>query len=575
MTSVYKPTDEQLNVISHEGHAFVLACPGAGKTRTMVERARTLFSRIDDRRGIAFLSFTNAAIDELEARLQRLGVLPTPLFPSFVGTFDRFLWHFLIGPFGVGNSRATPRLVPGKGDWEVKPFDTAQPLPLKAFERSTSKIIADEVRRLGFAPQKGAAAWETTAKKMIERSRAEGLLDFEDVRDCARERLTDPDFAARLGAALAGRFREVVVDEAQDCNPADLQIVDWLRGTGMRVKLICDPNQAIYAFRGGVTDELLAYSKKFDREDQLTMSGNFRSSPAICAAISQLRPPHARGTPDVAVGPNKHDPSPVYILSYGGAGVPTSIGRKFQELTESLGELAYATPVLASTWQSASKAAGRPVVDPGGDKTLLLADAVMHFHFAFEAGNRRRALTRLHRSVLLVRGAIAKKSDYQDHIEAQGLHDGRWRAEIIGLGEALQLRPGETDYQWLDRARQLLDHDLIGSSTIKNRLHAHVDLKTMLVAPSTNDLPARSIHSVKGLEFPAVCVVLTSKGAGSILDVLEGKSTAAEPMEQARKIYVAASRAERRLAIATPKSQANRLQQVLDADGRSVEIIAI
>jgi ATP-dependent exoDNAse (exonuclease V) beta subunit len=265
----------------------------------------------------------------------------------------------------------------------------------------------------------------------------------------------------------------------------------------------------------------------------------------------------------------------VFILSYGGAGVPTNIGQEFQKLTASLGVAARATPVVASTWQSASKAAGRPVIDPGNDKTLLLADATMHFHFAFETGNRIQALTKLHQSVLLVRGNIARKSDYQDYIQAQGLQDGRWRTEVIELGEALRLRAEETGDQWLGRARQLLDHDLIGNSTIRNRLHAHNDLEEMLAVPSSDALPARSIHSVKGLEFPAVCVVLTSKGAGSILDVLEGKSTEVTAMEQARKIYVAASRAERLLAIATPKSQSNRLRQVLDAGGRCVEIIAI
>jgi DNA helicase-2/ATP-dependent DNA helicase PcrA len=88
--SSYAPTQEQQNVIDHAGTAFVTACPGAGKTRTMVERARQLLNHPDDRRGVAFLSFTNAAVDELEVRLRALGVLPAPLFPSFIGTSDRF-----------------------------------------------------------------------------------------------------------------------------------------------------------------------------------------------------------------------------------------------------------------------------------------------------------------------------------------------------------------------------------------------------------------------------------------------------------------------------------------------------
>jgi len=119
--SSYAPTKEQQIIIDHVGAAFVTACPGAGKTRTMVERARRLLSNPADRRGVAFLSFTNAAVDELQARLRTFGVLPSPLFPSFIGTFDRFLWQFLISPFGIPGCERVPKLVPDKSNWHVTP----------------------------------------------------------------------------------------------------------------------------------------------------------------------------------------------------------------------------------------------------------------------------------------------------------------------------------------------------------------------------------------------------------------------------------------------------------------------
>ena len=79
-----------------------------------------------------------------------------------------------------------------------------------------------------------------------------------------------------------------------------------------------------------------------------------------------------------------------------------------------------------------------------------------------------------------------------------------------------------------------------------------------------------TIHSVKGKEFPAVCVVTTTTLKG-ILDYLE----TGEPEEQAeegRKLYVAASRAERLLVFAAPKTQAERLATHLRGQGASVEI---
>lgn len=571
----YRPTDEQDAIIRHDGHAFVRACPGAGKTRTMVERARRLLTDTADRRGIAFLSFTNAAVEELEARLRSFGILPSPLFPSFIGTFDRFLWQFLIAPFGVDGCSQPPRLVPDKSDWEIKPFDGAHALKLKHFDRSTGAFMPARARDTGFAPKDGPGQWETVARMTIARAKAKGHLDFEDVRDSVVARLADKAFSARLGAALNGRFREIVVDEAQDCNPADLEIIAWLRTSQIKVKVVCDPNQAIYAFRGGLTDELLKFAETFVGPDQLPMSGNFRSSPAICAAISQLRPPATRSIADLAVGKHKDDPTPVYILSYSGKSVPAEIGARFQALAAKLGIAPPDALILAATRASAGNAVGRAVPEAGNDKTLLLAEAVMGFHFAFAAGNRREALSRLHRIVLQVRGVIANAGDYTAHITANGSDDGRWRPRIIAIGQALKLAPGEGADDWLKRARAILGSDLVGSSTIGQRLRSNDKLGSILAEVSQTALPAKTIHAVKGLEFPAVCVVLTPQTAGNILDVLNGTATDPGGVEEARKIYVAASRAERLLAIATPKSRAATLKAILDVGGHPAQVVTL
>jgi len=572
--NAYRPTNEQEAIIGHDGHAFVRACPGAGKTRTMVERARLLLSKSADRRGVAFLSFTNAAVEEMEARLRGFGVLPSPLFPSYIGTFDRFLWQFFIAPFGVKGSRS-PSLVPDKSDWEVKPFDAAHPMKLKHFDRATGAFLPEKAAGTGFAPKDGPGKWETAARTMIASSWAKGQLDFEDVRECVGGRLADKAFSARLGAALNGRFKEFVIDEAQDCNPADLEIIEWLRSSGIKVKVVCDPNQAIYSFRGGLTDQLLKFAESFEDKDQLPMSGNYRSSRRICAAVSQLRPPATRGTPDKALGKYKEECTPVYILSYGGSGVPALIGARFQTLAFAVGIAPPDAPVLAATWASAGNAVGRSLPEAGGDKTLLLAEAVMGFQFAFAAGKRREALVRLHRVVLQVRGAIANAADYSTYLTSNAVDDGRWRPEIIAIGQSLKVATGESANDWLKRARSVLEANLIGTATIGQRLKFNEKLATVLAEVSETALPALAVHSVKGLEFPAACVVLTTKTAGAILDVLNGITSDAKTVEEARKIYVAASRAERLLAIATPKSRVASLRTLLEMGGHPVEVIAL
>lgn len=532
----------------------------------MVERARHLLSDRSDRRGVAFLSFTNAAVDELEVRLRSFGILPTPLFPSFIGTFDRFLWQFFVAPFGMEGCAVAPRLIPDKGDWIVQPHETMHELPLRAFDRKTGSLDRAIAAVEGFGSDRDATRHEACALRMLASARAKGHVDFDDVRTCVKDRLGDNVFAGRLGSALAARFREIFVDEAQDCNPDDLEIVQWLRSSGLTVKVICDPNQSIYQFRGGITDELNRFAERFEEQDRLPMSGNFRSTPAICAAIVGLRPPAARGVPDRALGMLKDDPTAVHILSYGGTSVPAAIGVKFGELVKSHGIAVVEAPILASTLPSAAKAIGHPASKDTAHMTLVLAKAATDFHFSFNLGNRREALANLHRAILLVQGRIDTVGDYHRHVASDELEDGRWRPEIIQAAAALKFVPGMSADAWLDNARSALAPGLVTSGSIGQRLRSNSGLLAALATPPADAHPARTIHSTKGLEFPAVCVVLTSTKAGGILEHLEG---AARPefAEDARKIYVAASRAQRVLAMAIPRSRASRLEKILQGGG--------
>lgn len=561
--STYSPTEQQQAIIDHEGTIFVTACPGAGKTRTMVERARKILSQESDRRGVAFLSFTNAAVDELQIRLNAFGVLPSPLFPSFIGTFDRFLWQFLISPFGIPDCDALPRLVPDKNDWEVVPFPGAHALSLRCFDRATGKVDPASAKKQGFdIEKKSISKHETRALSIFKATRSHGQIDFDDVRLYVRARLQDGKFAECVGKALAARFCEVVVDEAQDCNPTDLAVIDWLRKFGIVVKVICDPNQSIYEFRGGVTDELEKFSNTFGIQNCLNMSGNFRSTPAICLANVALRPPHSRANPDRPLGRNRDGSTPVHIISYSGAAVSKKIGPAFLGLVHELGIPLNSAPVLASTRASACNAIGQPIVKRTTHMTLVLAEAAMNYHFAFAVGGRRDALIKLHRIVLLVQGRISSSGDYHTYLTDKGLEDGSWRPDLIALANGLRFEPPQTVDQWLEKARELLQPGCIGNSSIKMRLKAHADLAGALAGTSFDLPPARTIHSVKGLEFPAVCVVMTTATASRIFDLLEGKASPGSD-EEARKIYVAASRAERLLAIAVPTKQASRLRAIL------------
>lgn len=538
----------------------------------MVERARRGLSGPETGRGVAFLSFTLAAVSELEDRLRRNGLIDTPAFPHFIGTFDSFLWQLLVAPFGIDGCAEKPRLIRDKDASEIRPYDRAQILKLDCFDRTTGIAIEDKLRRAKF--RGNVKAHETAARNLRRTMLNRGELDFADAREIALARLRDPACGAVLAAALAGRFQELVVDEAQDCNPVDLEIITWFRNAGVPVKVICDPNQAIYGFRGGVTRELTAFAATFMADERLPMSGNFRSSQHIARAIVALRPAAQRALVDEALGEFRNEPTGVQILAYKGTGVPASIGLKFRELTDGLNLVPEDCPVVAATRRTASNALGHPPDDGFQDRSYRLAVAVGDFHFSFELGGRKEALEAIHQIILEVEGRLGART-YHQHLSETETEVQDWRPDAIALADALRFTEERflTAQAWLDEARQLLKPLLpVGGGTIKQKLKWNDGLTAALSAGPTTGHPARTIHSVKGMEFPAVCVVMTTATAKGILDTL---SAGGDDNEEARKIYVGASRAQRLLVIALPQSQAERLRNLIAGFGASTVLAKI
>jgi DNA helicase II / ATP-dependent DNA helicase PcrA len=559
----FKPTEEQKSVIAHSGSAFISACPGTGKTQVLVERARCELKETSTGQGLAFLSFTNAAISELKSRLQSEALLRNPAFPHYVGTFDTFIWQFFIAPLGIPGQVKAPKLIPDMDDRMIVPYEKAQELSLSCFDRFTGKMIPEKAKLAGFdatAKPGLTAKYETSAKHCRERFLERGELSFGDVRAVVKGHITNLPLSAKLSAALGARFREIVVDEAQDCNPADIEIISWLRAAGIVTKIICDPHQSIYEFRGGVTDQLFALRDSFDQSDQLVMSGNFRSNPNICKAIAAFRAPGEQNPTDQPLGPAANDVTPIHVLHYSGNSIPTSIGQRFKTLVQHYNLSPMDCPVISSTRDAACKAIGQAVGATTQDRTLRLALAVTSFHAGLEVNARKQAMETLHGIVLELGGKMGEKT-YHQYIVAESLKPEDWRPAIMELLQSLHFDPArDADAEaWLTRARTDMAPYLgANGGSIAQKLRKHQALAAILTCSPMSSLSARTIHSVKGMEFPGVCVVSSTTTCKDIIDYLT-TGQPAQSAEGARKLYVAASRAERLLVIAVPKSQGARL----------------
>jgi superfamily I DNA/RNA helicase len=301
------------------------ACPGAGKTRTVVERH--LGRPVPPRQGRAVLSFTKVAGSEVRKRCVQAGHPELTQFPHYIGTFDTFVWRHLVRPYlRPVNGRTWHRLE----SWGDHPKARREGVTLDDFrfayaERDAVRVVKPELRP-GALPHKlrrdkeAVGRLTTWASRTMRELWEAGYLSGDQLRDMALYLLTKSNRRDRIIRVLRTRFAEIVVDEAQDCSREDLQLVDLIRDAGVPLLLVGDPDQSIYGFRDSHVLEGIGRSPlSFSGAPDHRLSHNWRSTQIICDLAHTLRTSDA--PPDIATGPFHTETTPVVL-------VPTTLRRE-------------------------------------------------------------------------------------------------------------------------------------------------------------------------------------------------------------------------------------------------------
>ncbi|MDI1246383.1 MAG: exodeoxyribonuclease V subunit beta, partial [Rhodoferax sp.] len=115
-------------------------------------------------------------------------------------------------------------------------------------------------------------------------------FDFSDLLQSLYHALQSPD--GRLAEAIRQQFPVALVDEFQDTDPWQYGALSKIYGAseeasnGTGLVMIGDPKQAIYSFRGA---DLATYlSARQQAQTIHTLSGNFRSTSALVAAVNHV-----------------------------------------------------------------------------------------------------------------------------------------------------------------------------------------------------------------------------------------------------------------------------------------------
>jgi DNA helicase-2/ATP-dependent DNA helicase PcrA len=101
------------------------------------------------------------------------------------------------------------------------------------------------------------------------------------------------------------------VDEAQNCGPEELFILRLLRRFRVSPTAVADLDQSIFEFRRAEPAQVLTFMDELPK--RLLLSGNFRSSPAICALNNS---PRSGSHVESAAGENAQCPLAVQLLEF-------------------------------------------------------------------------------------------------------------------------------------------------------------------------------------------------------------------------------------------------------------------
>ena len=284
---------DQLDAVVHpDGPLLVVAGAGSGKTRVLTHRIAHLIHVGVHPSKILAITFTNKAAAEMR---DRVGELVGPVvrtmwvstfhsacvrilradgdvlgYPRQFSIYDQAdavrLTSYVIRDQGLDSKRFPPRGVHAAISlWKNELIDPAGAADRAAniFDRKHADVYAEYQARL----------------------RKAGAMDFDDLllNTVALFR-QHPDVLDHYRQ----RFEHILVDEYQDTNQAQNEIVLLLAAGHQNVCIVGDTDQSVYKFRGADFRNIMQFEQAFDEVTTVVLDQNYRSTQTILDAANAV-----------------------------------------------------------------------------------------------------------------------------------------------------------------------------------------------------------------------------------------------------------------------------------------------
>ena len=590
---------DQLDAVVHRGGPLlVVAGAGSGKTRVLTQRIAHLIDEGMPPSSILAITFTNKAAEEMRHRVAELvGPVTRAMwvctfhaacvrilrahgdrlgYPRTFSIYDQAdsqrLAGYVVRDLNLDAKRFPPRAAHGQISlWKNELISPQQAVERAAniFERKHADIYTDYQARLLKA----------------------GAMDFDDLLMKTVELFRDyPDVLAHYQQ----RFRHVLIDEYQDTNMAQNEIALRLAAEHEQITIVGDHDQSVYRFRGADLRNISQFEEAFDNVTTIVLDQNYRSTQAILDAANavitnnpdrkdkqlwsdlgtgeRITRYHAEDEGDEATWVARtmqtlqgdasfmwkematfyrtNAQSRVIEESLMRFGIPYKVvgGTRFYDRREIKDAMAYLRAVANPADEvSAKRVLGVPKRGVGESSVAKLdalaartgvnfVEAMRHANDAGLTGSAARGVESF---VRLLDDLALRLDDAPGDLLQAALTDSGYLAELEAEGSV----------EAAGRLENL--GELVGSAREFTRLDEFLE-QVALVA-DTDDLDddnrvvLMTLHSAKGLEFPAVFIVGMEEG---VFPHSRALTEPTELEEERRLAYVGITRAQQRLFLA-------------------------
>lgn len=556
-----KLTDEQMACVTSEAKAILcLANPGAGKTRTLTHAiASRILSGEVHHNNVLAITFTRLAARELRERLHSLVPGRCPM----IGTFHGICYEIVRAHWRELGYRSEVILVHDQAE-QRKTLRTVIERSRHTVTHTSVLDAMDEMARTGTRPDGLTRQVASVLDSYLASLRAENAVDYPIIPYLAYGILKEQ------GPRLP--WRHVFVDEAQDLDDLQHRSVALLEPE--RVFFVGDPDQLIYGWRGARADLLEAMADQWKAERHV-LEVNHRSGVKIIATAGALIA-HNRQRVDKAMLPGPDAPEDVVeaigegevaeaIAHSARAGMSCAImGRTHAAIEAHLPNLR-AEGLTINVVSAREKLLEREEVKnvlailawPDMPDTISIAERVLYasttitpIGVAEMVARARRSGTTLYQQAIDMNPEL--RSFYAEIQEDSFM--GRLGASIA------HARGGRAGLNAVDeRALATVVAEFVRTETLErrtpSRLIAWLNMRDAQVGVVEADIQVLTIHASKGLEFDAVAVVGLEE---RLLPHKRAMGDEVQMEEERRLMFVAATRARKRLILAVPGAHPSR-----------------